>query len=305
MGNSKQKYPALDDYLQYLDLERGLSPNSLAAYRRDIAEFLKQFKIPGDYKISHKTVIGYLDYLTQSGRKPASIARKISALKGFYKYLAENNKVKENPFAYARVPRISRYHPDYLSVADIEKILAQPDRSKPLGLRDYAMMELLYGTGMRISELLNLKISAIYDEIGFIKIVGKGNKERLVPYGDYARRAVEKYLTQIREQKKIIARDETLFLSNRNRRFTRVGIWKIIKKYARRAGIGKSVTPHLFRHSFATHMIEGGADLRTIQELLGHASITTTQIYTQVDKEYLLSVHRDFHPREKKANRPI
>jgi integrase/recombinase XerD len=160
----------------------------------------------------------------------------------------------------------------------------------------------MYGTGMRISEIVNLKISAIYDEIGFIKIVGKGNKERLVPYGRHAAQAVEKYLSEVREGLKRESDNDYLFLSNRKRKFTRVGLWKLIKKHAGRANIKKEVTPHTLRHSFATHMLEGGADLRTVQELLGHASITTTQIYTQVDREYLLSVHRDFHPRERRVD---
>jgi integrase/recombinase XerD len=162
---------------------------------------------------------------------------------------------------------------------------------------------MLYGTGMRISELINLRLSAVYDEIGFIKVVGKGNKERLVPYGRYAREAVEKYLTEMREKVRGTTQSDILFLSNRNQKLSRVGVWKIIKKYAARSGIAKTVTPHTFRHSFATHMIEGGADLRTVQELLGHASITTTQIYTQVDKEYLLSVHREYHPRERSSRK--
>jgi integrase/recombinase XerD len=150
--------------------------------------------------------------------------------------------------------------------------------------------------------LINLKISAVYDEIGFIKIIGKGNKERLVPYGKYARKAVERYLVEIREPKRMEVESDILFLSSRNRKFSRTGIWKMIKKCVSAAGITKSVTPHTFRHSFATHMIDGGADLRTVQELLGHSSITTTQIYTQVDRDYLLSMHREFHPRERKES---
>ena len=300
MNDVEIKYPVIDEFIQHLDLERGLSFNSQIAYRRDITEFLTHFKIKANFEIKHRAVTDFLAYLTNLGRKPATIARKISSVKRFYRYLTETGIVTENPFEYARVPRISRYHPDYLSVKDIEKILEQPDRSTEQGIRDYAMLEVLYGTGMRISELINLKLSAVYDEIGFVKIIGKGNKERLVPYGSFAKKAVEEYLTMVREKKKVFSEGETLFLSNRNKKFSRVGVWKIIKKYALKAKLNKPVTPHTFRHSFATHLIEGGADLRTAQELLGHASITTTQIYTQVDREYLLSVHREFHPREKK-----
>ena len=213
--------------------------------------------------------------------------------------------ISENPFEFARVPRISRYHPDYLTIDEIKSILEKPDLKSKNGTRDIAMLELLYGAGLRISELIDLKLSAVYDEVGFLKIAGKGNKERLVPYGRYARAAVEKYLMEVRENLKQVAQSDILFLSSRNRKFSRVGVWKIIRKYVLQAGIGKKVTPHTFRHSFATHLLEGGADLRTVQELLGHSSITTTQIYTQVDKDYLLSVHRDFHPREKNFGRRV
>jgi integrase/recombinase XerD len=291
----------INDYLQFQELECGLSANSLAAYRRDIIEFLVFFKIESDYKIPARTVNDYIIRLNNLDRKPASIARKISTLRNFYKFLLSHEIIPDNPFEFARVPKISRYHPDYLSIDEVVRILNQPDQKTNAGIRDSAMLELLYGAGIRISELINLKISAIYDEIGFIKIVGKGNKERLVPYGSYARKAVEKYLSEIREPLRKKTESDHLFLSNRNKIFSRVGIWKIVKKYALKAGITKDVTPHTFRHSFATHMIEGGADLRTVQELLGHTSITTTQIYTQVDKDYLVSVHREYHPRERSA----
>jgi integrase/recombinase XerD len=292
---------AIEEYRQYLELEKGLSENTLNAYIRDLAEFKNMFAIKDDLAVGHRTITDYLSKLNSRNRRPASIARKISALRNFYRYLFENGLVDSNPFEFARVPKISRYHPDYLSVNEIESMLNQPDIAKPSGIRDQAMLELLYGTGMRISELITLPLAAVYDEIGFIKVTGKGNKERLVPFGQYARRAVEKYLTDVREPLKKETQSDILFLSRLARPFSRVGVWKIIKKYALKAGLAKKVTPHTFRHSFATHLIEGGADLRTVQELLGHSSITTTQIYTQVDREYLLSVHRDFHPRERRA----
>ena len=294
---------AINDYLQFQELERGLSPNSLASYRCDIVEFARLFKMSTDYEIPHRAVNDYIVRLNNLNRRPSSIARKISALRNFYKYLHDRQLVRQNPFEFARVPKISRYHPDYLTVDEVTRILSQPDPSGRNGLRDCAILEMLYGTGMRISELINLRLSAVYDEIGFIKVVGKGNKERLVPYGHYAHQAVDKYLTEIREKIRGTTQSDILFLSNRNQKLSRVGVWKIIKKYAARSGIAKTVTPHTFRHSFATHMIEGGADLRTVQELLGHASITTTQIYTQVDKEYLLSVHREYHPRERSSRK--
>ena len=294
---------ALNDFLQYLELERGLAANSLIAYKRDILEFIKAQKMADKPEIKTRDVNAFISYLLNKNRRASSIARKISSLRSFYGYLKENGLVKENPFEYARVPKIMRYHPDYLSVNEIEHIITQPNADKDRHfIRDKAILELLYGAGLRISELINLKLSAIYDEIGFIKIVGKGNRERLVPFGRHARAAVEKYLIEIREPRKIMANSDVLFLSNRNSIFSRVGVWKIIKKYIKRSGVTKDATPHTFRHSFATHMIEGGADLRVVQELLGHASITTTQIYTQVDRDYLLSVHKEFHPREREKN---
>ena len=298
MNEPNNNIQVVHNYLQYLELECGLSANSLAAYKRDIVEFIRLFNIKFDYSISSKIINEYLTKLHNLNRKPGTVARKISSLRNFYKYLFENNLVKNNPFEYARVPKIMRYHPDYLTVDEVTAILKQPKPEDRNGIRDRAILELIYGTGIRISELINLKISSVYDEIGFIKIVGKGNKERLVPYGRYASRAVEKYLVDEREKIRPEKDGDILFLSNRKKKFSRVGLWKMIKKYARKAVIKKEVTPHTFRHSFATHLIEGGADLRTVQELLGHASISTTQIYTQVDREYLLSVHREFHPRE-------
>jgi len=299
--NRVDKLRYIDSYLQYLELECGLSSNSLAAYKRDITEFIDIFKLKSDFNITMKTVNKFLSNLSDRNRKPGTIARKISSLRNFYKYLTDNSFVKSNPFEYARVPKIMRYHPDYLTVDEVISILEQPKSEEKDGFRDSAILELIYGTGIRISELISLKISSIYDEIGFIKIIGKGNKERLVPYGKIAAKAVGRYLVEKREK---IRPDNSsdgdiLFLSSRNKRFSRVGLWKLIKKYARKAVINKEVTPHTFRHSFATHLIEGGADLRVVQELLGHASISTTQIYTQIDREYLLTVHREFHPRER------
>ncbi len=248
--------PVVTDYLQYLELECGLSQNSIAAYERDILEFRENLKNPSDYEIKIKEVNKFVADLLAKNRRPSSIARKVSSLRNFYKYLLEQGVVKENPFMFARVPKIMRYHPDYLSVDEMERILTSPDPKKDKHhLRDRAILELLYGAGLRISELINLKISAVYDEIGFIKIIGKGNKERLVPFGRHAKAAVENYLSEVRESKRAVTESDYLLLSNRNGKFTRVGLWKIVKKYVRKAGIAKEATPHTFRHSFATHMI--------------------------------------------------
>ena len=287
----------LKDYLQYLKLERGLATNTLASYERDIIDFTKSAGVKQSSKISPAVVSRYVDSLSKAGRKPTTIARKISSLKQFFKYLQESGVIRDNPASSFAAPKIARYHPHYLSPTEVESILIAIDTSKPNGTRDRAILELLYGSGLRISELINLKMGDIEFEAGFIRVVGKGNKERLVPLGEYARQAVEKYL-EIRDQNKNSARSKTLFINRIGDKFSRVSFWKIVKKAVLGAGITKHVTPHTFRHSFATHMLEGGADLRIVQEMLGHADISTTQIYTTIDRDYIIAEHKKYHPRE-------
>ncbi len=284
----------IDDFLQYLKLERGLADNSIESYRNDLIEFFKVIKLD-DYKaVTNSTVNKYLSFLTNAGRKPSSIARKISSLKQFFKYIIGDEK---NPMKAISTPKILRYHPDYLSPKEIEQILENIDTSDYKGLRDKAIIEMLYGSGLRISELQNLQLSEIEFEAGFIKVTGKGNKQRLVPLGEFSRKAIKDYLSHTRTN--TLSKDSKLLINNnKGKALSRVGYWKIIKKRVLEARISKKVSPHTFRHSFATHLLEGGADLRIVQEMLGHADISTTQIYTEIDREYIVAEHKRYHPRE-------
>jgi len=289
---------AIEDFLQHLKLEQGLSANSIAAYRADLAHLAGRFPRTTAQAITPSNLNQYFNYLAALGRKPATLARKLSAVKRFFEYLHERGLVERNPAGGYRAPKIARYHPDYLSVEEIEQILAATDIDPRLAVRDRMVIELLYGCGLRISELLDLKIGGLEFEAGFIKVTGKGNKQRLVPLGKYAKEAIEKYLDSP-ERSRFPAHGSRHLLVNRSgRRFSRVGLWKAIRKLVRRAGITKTVTPHTFRHSFATHLLAGGADLRTVQEMLGHADISTTEIYTHVDQGYIVAEHRRHHPRE-------
>lgn len=288
---------AIQDFIQHLRLERGASANTLAAYRRDISAFAASTKFTEPNAVSPSTVTSYFATLNAKGTKPATMARKISSLKQFFDYLRENGMVSENPAAVYSAPKIARYHPDYLSPREIESVINSIDCSTEAGKRNRSVIELLYGSGLRLSELLNLAIDDIEFEAGFVRVLGKGNKQRLVPLGEYAKEAVQAYLAAS-ETGKQVSRPRTLILNRDGKKCSRVGLWKVIKQLVRKAGINKKVTPHTFRHSFATHLIEGGADLRVVQEMLGHADISTTEIYTRLDRDYIIAEHRKFHPRE-------
>jgi integrase/recombinase XerD len=289
---------AIDDFLQSLKLERGLSTNSISAYRSDLNELAISLAIEAPTSAKAADLNKYFNHLSALGRKPATLARKLSAAKRFFNYLIERGAIRENPAAGYRAPKIARYHPDYLSVEEIERILAAADLDPKLALRDRAMIELLYGCGLRISELLDLKIGCLEFEAGFVKVTGKGNKQRLVPLGKFARETVEKYLDSPERAGFPGDNSRYLLVNGRGKRLSRVGLWKAVKRLVIRAGITKTVTPHTFRHSFATHLLAGGADLRAVQEMLGHADISTTEIYTQVDQGYIVAEHRRHHPRE-------
>jgi integrase/recombinase XerD len=292
----------IEEFLNHLSLERGLSANTVSAYRNDLSRFLKFLK---DYyktdvlSAKPENLTKFILKLYNLGLAHSSLARNISALKSFYKFLLKEGYLKENPTEILEAPKLQRKLPIVLSPEEMEKIIdfAEPLGSK--GLRDRAILEFLYATGVRISELINLKLNHLLLEVGFVRIFGKGGKERIVPIGKLAKEAAEIYLEKSRPK---LVRDksgEYVFLSTRGTKFSRMGIWKIIKRYVHLANLKKRVTPHTFRHSFATHLLEGGADLRSVQEMLGHADISTTQIYTQVDREYLKEVHKTFHPRER------
>lgn len=286
----------------YLKLERSLSENSIEAYIRDV-EKLKQFMELEHPKVSpltltSKHVQGMLQYINELGMSAYSQARILSGIKSFYKFLLFEEEITTDPTELIEGPKIGRKLPDTLSYPEIEALLNAIDLSKPEGTRSRAMLEVLYSSGLRVSELIDLKRNNIYFDIGFLRVIGKGNKERLVPIGRDALKHLKIYLEEIRPHVPVQKGSEAdVFLNNRGKRISRVSVFTMIKTLAQRAGIKKTISPHTFRHSFATHLIEGGADLRAVQEMLGHQSITTTEIYTHLDRDYLRQVITEFHPR--------
>jgi integrase/recombinase XerD len=294
----------LEKFLYHLSLERGLSSNTIESYKRDLKRYIKYLqtlKRKSFDKIKTQDISKLIMKLNKRGLSSSTISRNLSAIRSFHKYLIRENLALKNPSEGIEAPRLWRKLPVVLNIEEIKKLLDQPEGSDPLSVRDKAMLEFLYATGVRISELINLKRSSLLFEIGCVRIFGKGNKERVVPIGEVAIDWVNRYLKDFRAELVNLKSKsgDFLFLNARGNRLTRIGGWKILRKYVNKAGIKKKVSPHTIRHSFATHLLEGGADLRAVQEMLGHADISTTQIYTQVDREYLKEVHRTFHPREK------
>jgi integrase/recombinase XerD len=290
----------LDLYLDYLTVERGLAPNTRASYSADLQKFLSYVKDRGvsDWSlVRYSEVMGFLSQSQEQGLAPRSRARLLSALRGFFKFMVRDGHLRESPVANLASPRLRRQLPSVLSVAEVERILARPNPELPLGQRDAAMLEILYGTGLRVSELVALTLGRVNLEVGFLVVLGKGSKERIVPAGEAATEAVRSYLKESRPRLLKGRMTETLFVTNRGGAMTRQGFWKLLKKYGREAGLKKKLTPHILRHSFATHLLERGADLRSVQMMLGHADISTTQLYTHVARERLREVHRKYHPR--------
>lgn len=288
----------------FLKLEKSLSENTIQSYVFDIEKLVQFLEIknyslsPIDLQLSHFKE--FLAWLYELGAAPATQARIISGIKAFYDYLETEDIIKTNVTLLLEAPRMLRKLPDTLSTDEIDKLISAIDRSKPEGERNKAMLEVLYSCGLRVSELVGLKISEIYPDTGFVKIIGKGNKQRLVPIGKTALKQISIYTKQIRNHLKIKKDSEDiLFLNRRGGQLTRVMVFTIIKGLAKVAGINKKISPHTFRHSFASHLIEGGADLRAVQEMLGHESIITTEIYTHLDREYLRDNILQFHPRGK------
>jgi len=289
-----------EQYLNHLAVERGLSRNSLVAYDRDLRRYLGHLDGLGLNEVDQLTrghIERFLQELSGYGLSPVTLARNISAVRGFHRFLASEGLSPADPSENLESPKPPKHLPDVLDYAEIERLLAQPDPSSPLGLRDKAMLELMYACGLRVSELLALSPKDLFFADGFLRCFGKGSKERLIPVGGAAMGWVGKYTTESRPLLLKAFDTEVLFLNNRGRPLSRMGFWKLLRSYAIKAGIKKRVHPHILRHSFATHLLEGGADLRSVQEMLGHADISTTQIYTHVDREYLKEVHRQFHPR--------
>jgi len=291
---------AIKGFQAYLKLEKGLSANSIDAYTRDI-EKLEQYAEPQNLKpdvVALSDLRQFITWVSELGMLPSSQARVLSGVKSFYKYLLIEDIIKNDPAELLESPRKQRKLPTTLSYQDIEKLIAAIDLSKPEGPRNKAMIEVLYSCGLRVSELTELKLSNLYLDIEFIKVFGKGSKERLVPIGGEAINALKIWTEQVRVHVPIKKGEEDMvFLNRRGSRLSRVYVFMLIKQLAELAGIKKTISPHTLRHSFATHLVEGGADLRAVQEMLGHESITTTEIYTHLDREYLKTVITSYHPR--------
>jgi integrase/recombinase XerD len=292
----------LDQFLNHLSLEVGLSVNTINSYRRDLKgyfEFLGEKKVDSVYEISTGNVTAFIQRLSDRGLAAASIARKLTSIRRFHRFLVSEGLAALDPTGTLESPKLWRKLPSVLTVAEIETLLEQPQGGDPLTLRDKAILEFLYATGVRISELVALTRKNVLPEVELVRVIGKGEKERIVPIGRAALRAVQTYLQESRPQLAKVDSEDVLFLNRRGLPFSRYGLWKILRKYVLQAGITKRVSPHTIRHSFATHLLEGGADLRAVQEMLGHADISTTQIYTHLDREYLKQEHRDHHPRSR------
>lgn len=293
---------AISGFKMYLQLEKSLSPNSVQAYVNDVKRLAGFFsrrenEIKPD-KIGIKDIRELLEQAFNLGMLASSQARMLSGIKAFYRYLLIEKVIESDPSALLETPRLVRKLPDTLNIAEIEQLISAIDLSRKGGMRNKAMLEVLYGCGLRVSELTDLRISNLLWEMECIKVTGKGNKERLVPAGESAQKFLRIYLDEVRVHTPVIKGEEDhVFLNNRGKRLSRVMVFTLIKELAVKAGIKKSISPHTFRHSFATHLIEGGADLRAVQEMLGHESITTTEIYTHLDRDYLRSTILQFHPR--------
>lgn len=294
-----------EGFKQYLQLEKSLSENTVQAYMLDI-EKLTQYlllnnstKSPDEIKLND--LENFVQWISELGMTAKSQSRIISGIKNFYKYCLQEQITTKDPSALLETPKLKRSLPDVLGFSEIENIIAAIDMSTPEGVRNKAILETLYSCGLRVTELVNLKISCLYLDVGFIRVIGKGDKERLVPVGSSAIKYIALYKNNIRVHISIKqGNEDVLFLNRRGSKLSRVMIFLIIKTLAKKAGITKNISPHTFRHSFATHLVEGGADLRAVQEMLGHESITTTEIYTHIDREYLRDTLQRFHPGFKK-----
>ncbi|MFH0965583.1 MAG: site-specific tyrosine recombinase XerD [Planctomycetota bacterium] len=291
---------SVHDFLAYLDVERGLSSNTLLAYRRDLAAFLRflEGRRMGDLaKVSREDLISFLMALKGRGRSGTSVARALSSVRSFFRFLVLEGRLGRNPAEHVDTPHTWRNLPDAPALRAVETIIDAASGDSAIEQRDRAILETLYSLGARASEVVDLRAESVNLDYGFVRCMGKGSKERLIPLGGPCRDAIRRYLADSRRVLDRTGRDDHLFLSRSGRKLTREMIWKIVRKYARRAGVWDKIGPHSLRHAFATHMLERGADLRTVQELLGHSSISTTQVYTHVDRARLRAVHKRYHPR--------
>lgn len=289
----------IHEFITYLSVERGLATNTLESYGRDLRQYSEYLEADSETldAVSRSTVVAYLLHLQGQGKATATIARRLAALKAFYQFLLRERRINQDPTANLESPKLEKRLPKVLTVREVERLLAQPDPAQAAGMRDRAMLELLYATGIRVSELVSLSVVDVNLEMGYIRCSGKGAKERIVPLGSLAIQSCTEYLERARGRLVKHESEEALFVNHHGHRLTRQGFWKIVKKYADDAKIEKEITPHTLRHSFATHLLENGADLRSVQEMLGHADISTTQIYTHVTKGRLKEVYARTHPR--------
>jgi len=290
----------LDSFLTYLTVEKGLSKNTLESYGRDVRKFLlflEEGQIKTIQEIKYENILDFLSHFKKQGFSDTTTVRTIVSIKQFFKYLLLEKIIKEDPTSQIRTPKMKKSIPGIISLEDVERVLASPNESTPEGIRDLAMLEVLYATGIRVSELIWLKLNDVNFEMGFVIVYGKGSKERIVPIGGQAQEKLRTYM-ELSRPLLLKSRDsKELFVTRRGKAMTRQGFWKLIKNYALKAGITKQISPHTMRHSFATHLLERGADLRTIQIMLGHSDISTTQIYTHVENERLKEIHKKYHPR--------
>lgn len=297
-------WPELKEFFHYLTIEKGLAYNSTESYKVDLSRYenymVQVAGVSTPMEISPEHLRNFIMFLANDCFLGArSRARALSAIRSFHKFLLLENLTNLDPSEYIDSPKLSRYLPETLSIEDIDRIFEAIDMSDPLGIRNRAMLETLYGSGLRVSELVNLTHSSIYLDDGFMRVIGKGSKERLVPMGTSSIKYINQYWSHVRSlQTPKKGEEDILFLNRRGSRLTRVMVFTLLKKICLTAGIKIALSPHTFRHSFATHLVEGGADLRAVQEMLGHASITTTEIYTHINRDYLKEVHKSFHPRK-------
>lgn len=291
----------IDDYLRYSQVERGLSDNTINAYRQDLEEFRTFVENEGmaSWPTEASDVDAFLARQRDLNKATSSISRLISSMRKFYQWLARQNIQKLNPMLEIDLPKKERRLPTALSQAEMNRLLEQPNTKRKLGIRDRAILETLYATGMRVSELINLELQDLHDDLGLVRVLGKGEKERLIPISPVALDWIKKYENEVRDPLilQVGKSDEHIFLNNRGKKITRQAIWQMIKKYCQMAAIIKDVTPHTLRHTFATHLLENGADLRVVQEILGHSDISTTQIYTNLSQKQILNVYQKTHPR--------
>ncbi len=290
----------LDSFLSYLAVEKGLSKNTIESYGRDVrklALFLHENQISEVSSIKYENILDFLSHFKKQGFSDTTTVRTIVSIKQFFKYLLIEKIIDEDPTSQIQTPKMKKSIPGVISLEDVERVLAAPVESTPEGIRDLAMLEVLYATGIRVSELIGLKLNEVNFEMGFVIVYGKGSKERIVPIGERAQEKLKTYMSESRTSLLKSREAKELFVTRRGSGMTRQGFWKLIKTYALKSGITKDISPHTLRHSFATHLLERGADLRAIQIMLGHSDISTTQIYTHVESERLKEIHKKYHPR--------